>query len=201
MVVFRVTAFTALVALAGGVLPAAAQAPEGRVSVAAHVTWLQLQDLDATSVGVGGRVTVDLTRWLAIDGDMSVYPNDDFALGGSFGLIYRRQRIDGFGGVLVGVRRDRFGAFAKLRPGFTHLSDRGIDCGGDICALALIAPPNYGTEFALDWGGVVEFYPSARTVARVDAGDVMIWNRAYAPPCTNCTTHNFSTKIGFGVRF
>jgi hypothetical protein len=92
---------------------------------------------------------------------MSVYPNDDFALGGgNLGLIYRRQRIDGFAGVLAGVRRDRFGAFAKIRPGFTHLNDRGIDCGGDVCAFVLIAPP-----------------------------------------CTNCTTHNFSTRVGFGLRF
>jgi len=200
MLVFRVAMLSTLVSLAAGVPAAAAQTSDGRVSVAAHVTWLHLHDLDATSVGIGGRVTVDVTRWLGLDADLSVYPNDDFSLG-NFGLIYRRRRIDGFAGVLAGVRRDRVGAFAKVRPGFTHLTDRGIDCGGDVCAFVLIAPPNYGTEFALDWGGVVEFYPSARTVARVDAGDVMIWHRAYTPPCTNCTTHNFSTKIGFGVKF
>jgi hypothetical protein len=38
-------------------------------------------------------------------------------------------------------------------------------------------------------------------VARVDIGDVAIQHRSQAPPCSTCTTHNFSTRVGVGVRF
>ena len=68
--------------------------------------------------------------------------------------------------------------------------------------LMLLAVPEYRTEFAFDLGGVLEFYPSARTVARIDAGDTMIRHRSSAvPPCQECTTHNFSSRFGVGVRF
>ena len=91
-----------------------------------------------------------------------------------------------------------------MRPGFVRLSDQCVDCVGEVCALAtmLLARPVYRTEFALDLGAVLEFYPSARTVARVDFGDTMIRHRSQAaPPCSNCTSHNFASRIGIGFRF
>ena len=71
-----------------------------------------------------------------------------------------------------------------------------------MCALMLFARPEYRTEFALDLGGIVEFYPTRRTVARVDFGDVMIRHRSAAvPPCSDCTSHNFTSRFGIGLRF
>ena len=177
-----------------------------RNDVAAQFSTLSLSHTDATSFGVGGRVTVGLSRWLAIDGELSVYPNDNFKEGGGFfiaddGLTYKRRRLEGLAGVKIGWRGDRVGVFAKARPGFVHLTNRGVDCAGDVCALILIALPEYKTEFAFDLGGIVEFYPTPKTVARVDIGDVAIQHRSFAPPCSTCTTHNFSTRVGFGMRF
>ena len=80
-----------------------------------------------------------------------------------------------------------------------RLSDRGLGCDGELCALILVARPQYRTEFAFDVGGTVQFYPSARTIARFDLGDVMIRNRSSAPPCTGCTTH--TSRLGVGMRF
>jgi hypothetical protein len=116
-------------------------------------------------------------------------------------LIYHRRRIDAFAGMKAGYRANRFGVFAKVRPGFSRLFDRGIECGGDVCALMLFAPPSYGNEFALDLGGVVEFYPPGRFLARIDVGDTLVRRRALAPPCSACTNHNFSIRFGMGVRF
>jgi hypothetical protein len=81
------------------------------------------------------------------------------------------------------------------------LSDRGVDCLGDVCAFILIAPPQYRSERALDAGAIVEIYLTERTILRVDVGDTMIRHRSVAPPCTGCTTHNFSSRFGVGFRF
>jgi hypothetical protein len=178
------------------------------IDVTGQFSTLALANLDATSVGVGGRVNVGLSRWLSFDGEFSVYPNDNFTEGGGFfpagdGLTFKRRRLEGLAGVKIGWRNDRVGVFGKVRPGFVHLTNRGVDCAGDVCALILVAVPEYKTEFAFDLGGIVEFYPTARTVARVDIGDLEIQHRSLLVPmqCSTCTTHNFSTRVGFGMRF
>ena len=116
-------------------------------------------------------------------------------------LLYDRRRTVALVGVKAGRRGERLGIFAKARPGFTRLSHKGVGCGGEVCTLILIARPVYRTEFAVDLGGVVEFYPTARTVARLDLSDLLIRQRSEAPPCQDCPTHNFSSGVGFGWRF
>ena len=108
-------------------------------------------------------------------------------------------------GVKAGVRTSRMGGFVKARPGFTRLSDKGTRCIGDGCAviLMLLARNTYRNEFAFDVGGGVELYPTARTVARVEIGDTMIRHRSTSLPCpaSACTSHNVSSRFGFGYRF
>ncbi len=49
---------------------------------------------------------------------------------------------------------------------------------------------------------VVEFYPTARTVTRVDLGSTSFRHRSSGvPPCRDCTTRNFASRVGVGVRF
>jgi hypothetical protein len=188
-------------------VPALAQSQGRSVDVSAQAAMLRLSDGHATNAGFGGRVTFDVWRWVAVDTELSFYPNDDFNVPMTIRpdltgrLVYNRQRTEGFFGVKVGRRGDRFGVFAKARPGFAKLTNNGLGCGGDVCALIPVFPPDYRTEFAFDLGGIVEFYPSARTVARVDLGDVMINHRSTTPPCSNCTSHNFTSRLGFGFRF
>jgi hypothetical protein len=174
--------------------------------VAAQTTMLHLNDSGTTNAGIGGRFLFDLSRWVALDGEASFFPKDNFELAPitsepTLRVVYHRRRAEVLAGIRSGVRGDRFGAFAKVRPGFSRLTDRGIDCVGEMCALALFARPEYKTEFALDLGGIFEFYPTRRTVARVDLGDVMIRHRSSAPPCDDCTSHNFTSQLGFGFRF
>ncbi len=56
---------------------------------------------------------------------------------------------------------------------------------------------------AEDLGGVLELYPTGRTVARFDLRDTMIGHRSFAPPCPTgtCSSHNVSTRPGVGLRF
>jgi hypothetical protein len=195
------------IALAGCL--AVSQAVQGQepsaFQVGAQFATLRVGDLGTTNGGVGGRVSFALSRWAGIDGEFNVFPNDTFETDGTslaqLRLSHRRRRIDAFVGPKLGWSWQRFGVFGAVKPGFSHLTDRGIQCAGSDCAVILLALPVYRTEFAIDFGGVFEVYPTARIVARVDVSDTFIRHRSFAPPCTNCSTHNLSTRFGFGVRF
>lgn len=195
--------------LAVGASTTFAQGGAPRLDVGAQVNVLRLSDSSDTNVGVGGRVTVNLTRWFGLEGEYQYLPQDvidvtSVSLDGSrVGIRYERRRSTALFGAKVGSRGERFGMFAKVRPGVTVLSDRGVDCLGDVCALMLLAVPEYRSEFAMDVGGVVEFYPSSRWLIRGDVGGLMIKHRSTAPPCGagDCTTWNLAISAGAGLRF
>jgi hypothetical protein len=186
---------------------ASGQALSRRVEVGAQLSLLRLADVDATNAGVGGRASYDVLPWLTIEGEVSFFSNDRLDLDVSglgtpgFEITYSRRRVEALVGPKIGLRRDRFGVFAKARPGFARLSDRGLQCLGEMCALVLLARPVYRIEPAMDVGGVFEFYPTARTVARFDLGTTLIRHRSDAPPCDNCTSTNLASSLGFGYRF
>jgi hypothetical protein len=187
---------------------AAAQPLSSRLEVGVQASFLRLSDFDSTTAGIGGRVSFDLASWFAIEAQADFFPNDDALLSSSeltpdFGIVYRRKRADALFGAKIGWRGDRFGVFAKARPGFTRLADQGVECRADVCALVLLAQPEYRTEFAFDLSGVFELYPSARTVARFELGDTMIRHRSSAPPCwgSTCSSHNLTSRFGVGLRF
>jgi hypothetical protein len=163
-----------------------------------------LGDDGPVSTGFGGRLTFDLSRWVALDGEFNFFPKDDmpqqfFDAPPVSALVYRRDRIEGLAGIKAGYRAERFGVFAKARPGFSQLFDKGVDCDGDLCPLILVMRPDYKTAFAFDLGGVVEFYPTSRIVARFDLGDVMIKQRERDVQRTSA--HNLTSRFGIGFRF
>jgi hypothetical protein len=207
----RLCALVLLVTCAPGVRAAAGQTRGERLEVAANLNMLRLSDFSSTTAGLGGRVTFDLMPHVAIEGEIAFYPKDRIVQGessspaGSYRIVGNRRRTDALFGVKAGTRFDRVGLFAKARPGFTRLADRGTACEGPGCAviLMLIAPYSYRTEFAFDFGGGLELYPTDRTVARLEVGDTMIRHRSSAPPCSGsqCTSHNLSSRLGIGYRF
>jgi len=195
--------------VAFGVTSAVAQPAAGRVELGGQVNVLRLSDSSDTNGGLGARATFNVTPWLGVEGEYQFIPDDVIETtsalpGGSvLGLRYERRRQTALFGVKAGYRGDRVGVFARVRPGFTVLSDRGVDCLGDVCALVLLAMPDYRPEFAVDVGGVLEFYPSPRWLARVDVGSLVIRHRSSAPPCAGggCTTSNLAVGAGVAVRF
>jgi hypothetical protein len=183
-----------------------AQTSRSQFEVGGHLAMLRLSDSDGrTNAGFGGRVSYDVLPWLTLEGEMSLFPNDLLEQRSSnfsdYRLDYERRRIEGFFGPRAGVRWNRIGVFGKVRPGFARLFNHGIGCVGEPCTRMLLAPVEYQTEFALDLGGGVEFYPTPRTVTRVDLGSTFIRHRSLAPPCRECTSRNFSSRIGVGWRF
>ena len=185
-----------------------AQSEPSRFEAGVQASVLRLSDFGSTSTGIGGRFTFNVARWAALEAEGNFFPQDDVRLPETIAdlrVTHYRRRTDGFFGAKVGVRGERLGLFAKVRPGFTVLTERNDPsaCEGEVCALALLLRPEYRTEFALDLGGVLEFYPSRQFVARFELGDTIIRHRSTAPPCwgEECTSHNVSSKFGFGLRF
>ena len=206
----RVASLTAALLFALDLASALAQSSPPRFEVGGGATVLRLSRNDATTVGISGRFTVDITKWLSAEAETTFFPSDDIFIREQWPTIdltlgHLRRRTDGFFGVKFGTRGSRYGGFGKVRPGFTHLTDEGVTCTGADCARILLPArlDRYRTEFALDVGAGFEFFPSRRTVARVDLGDTIIRHRSDAPPCRtdSCSSHNFTTRIGGGVRF
>jgi len=193
-----------IVCLAAG--NAAAQTAVPRFEVGGHFSTLRVGEAGNTNAGIGGRAGYDFSRWLAVEAETSFFPRDRIDVEMGVAPItttrWSRRRLEGFLGPKVGVRGERVGAFAKVRPGFVTLTNTGLGCAGDICPLILLPRPEYRTEFALDLGGIFEFYPTPRSIARFDLGTTAIRHRSQGvPPCRDCTTKNLSTSLGVGFRF
>ena len=167
--------------------------------------------------GVGARLTYNLTREIAFEGEGNFFPGRDFREDGSFSTRLDNSRgvpsghiLQGQFGVKAGKRFKKFGLFGKLRPGFVRFSNVS-QFDGFINRLffhptldRFVELPNAEfhvgkeTYFSTDIGGVVEFYPSRRIVTRFDVGDTIIrygvYREAAALVCAlsfPCTTQLF----------
>jgi hypothetical protein len=140
-----------------------------------------------TDLGFGERLTFNLNRSVAVEGQIDFFPQ-------SKNRTFQKPLL-GVLGIKTGRRNDKRGFFFKARPGFLQRSEQLV------CALGFLSgqlpPPCPSvrlTSVALDVGGVAEFYPSKRTLIRVDISDVMT-------RIEKITGHNFQTSIGVGWRF
>src|SRR5262245_11441413 len=153
----------------------------------------------ATGVGGGGRMTFNVTKYMALEGEMNYFPATGF---------YDVRRLQGQFGVKSGLRFERFGVFGKARPGFVNTKyDFPVYCIQAPCPAIKVRD----TGFSLDVGGVVEFYPSRRVTVRFDVGDTIINRQVFPIPLLtgslfgvsdrNFATHNLQLGAGVGFRF
>jgi len=162
---------------------------------------------DGTQTGIGGRVTYNFNESIAAETEINFFPQQQFVLT-AVGSAIQAQF-----GVKLGKRFERFGLFAKVRPGFLSVDDVGslVPCSQVPGGLL-----NFKIEreafFTIDMGGVLELYPSKRTVVRLDAGDTAIRHpdRFGQVSITDPTVelirpakfkHNFQFTAGFAFRF
>jgi len=185
-----------------------------RYEVGAQFTSITKPSFDGgrTEIGGGARFTFNLNRSIALEAEGNFFPHKCSFCGDNSGNI-----TQGLFGVKAGKRFQKWGIFAKGRPGFVSFSrgdSKFISTGGG-------AFPEFSqrrlTNFAMDVGGVLEFYPSKHIVTRFDAGDTMIKYRSrdsnyisfdptggftlvpYTVPGE--TRHNFQFSAGVGFRF
>ena len=167
--------------------------------------------------GFGGRFTYNLTDNFALEAEGNFFPtksSPNISVGG--------RAVQAQFGVKAGKRFERFGVFAKARPGFisfgeavTFTEGQTVVPGGPTFAFP-IARLERKTHLSVDLGGVLEFYPSRRTMVRFDAGDtlirygerndvlpILISNnvQSVVVPVSSKTKHNFQFSAGIGYRF
>ncbi len=165
-----------------------------------------------TQTGFGVRATYNLTDYFAADADFIFYPKKSFHTFTTGGRVAQGQF-----GVKVGKRAEKFGVFAKARPGFVSFGEASVVTGTDTITfggqqfnIARVEPRRV-THFSMDVGGVLEFYPSRRVVTRFDFGDTIIrygernaLNLVPGAPLIRVpaeTEHNFQFTAGLGLRF
>ena len=191
-----------------------------KVEVGAQFSSLSVNIPDTpfteTQAGFGGRVTYNFTDSFAVEAEGNFFPKESAHSVTTGGRIVQAQF-----GVKAGKRFERFGVFAKARPGFLSSSEvavfagtRTVDLNGVPFTFPLFEARRQ-TRFTTDVGGVLEFYPSRKIVTRFDFGDTMIRYGGHtvpAPPVLDPTTistterpakteHNFQFTAGVAYRF
>ena len=160
-------------------------------------------DLPTSDAGFGGRFGFNFNRHVAFEAELNFFPKERGAALNSGGTLVQAQF-----GPKIGKRFERFGFFGKVRPGFMNFSKiqtkvGEIDRGFDVFAIFETRRRNF---FSLDVGGVVEFYPSKRVLARFDIGDTMVYigedpqTSRFATPLPRLA-HKFQFSSGIAFRF
>ena len=149
--------------------------------------------------GGGGRFAYNVNRLVAIDSEINFFQKNQ---------RYKSRLVGGhpiqvLAGVKVGKHFRNFGVFAKARPGVLSFSST---INSPLGGFTAPAHDVRRTHLNVDVGGGVEFYPTHRTLIRLDAGDTMIRygemtiaGAAVSDP--GRTTHNFQFGVGAGFRF
>lgn len=173
-----------------------------RVEVGAFYTGVNLEGFRETISGLGGRFGYNFHKHVALDAEFSFFPET------RLGNNQLGQKTQAFVGVKAGARTRRVGVFAKARPGVMFIGEvtSGLNCSG--ASFGRTCRPSHN-NFAFDAGGVLEFYPSSRSIIRLDAGDTIVRIREVRGGAgvllggagTSDTTHNFQFSVGFGYRF
>ena len=181
-----------------------------RLEVGVHFSSLTLTPSGnyRTEAGFGGRFTANLNDHVALEAETTFFPNSGFS--GESRAAGRA--VQGLFGVKAGRRWEKFGLFAKARPGFVSFSR------GRLVAEEVSGSPPFttidrkrATHFATDVGGVLELYVTRRWVARFDVGDTMIryGEQNVSVPDLPPTIfllpkelrHNLQVNAGVGFRF
>jgi hypothetical protein len=163
----------------------------GQVSFMNFETFGTFSEPRQKQLGGGGRFTYNFNKYVAAETQIDFFPQKDTEQIGPFVVDLWGSKTLVVGGVKAGNRGDKFGVFAKARPGIIHFS--GVP--GFLCITAPCPQPAK-TNFAFDVGGVLEFYPSARSVVRFDFGDTIIKHQRFFG-----TSHQLQASVGVGVRF
>lgn len=192
------------------------QDDDRKFEVAGEFTTLGREAWSGTRVepGFGGRVTYNINRHFGVEGAAYLFPRRCVE------CAQNGRIIEAVGGIKVGKRFETWGIFAKARPGIVSFSE------GDFNVVRSTPGEPFPIQFefnrlnafAADLGGVVEFYPSKRVVARFDVGDTIMHfgrrtrNFPNFDPVTETlellpftipsrTTHNLQFTASVGFRF
>jgi hypothetical protein len=183
------------------------QSDLSKIEVSGQYVFMQQPSLDQSNSGLGGRFGYNIARYVAIESEFDFFPQKRPVLNSINSSIlkyYDSQRMEVLFGVKAGIRSCRIGIFGKARPGFFYISkgERYVDPR----VMFIRAPEAAQSQlrFAMDLGGIVEFYTTKRTFVRIDLGDTMIdfkQSRWSDVSKRDILSHNLQLNIGLGFRF
>ena len=210
----------ALLVLASGVAQAQDEVPSrvevgvqfSSVTAPAQPVQNSVFAFSRTSIeaGFGGRITFNLNKNISLEAEQNYFPHENVLEDSRAGTLWQ-----GHFGVKVGKRFGKFGVFGKARPGFASFSRAVtqidtltfVDFTGQTVTIPILGLKRQ-THFAMDLGGVIEFYPSRKVLTRTDIGDTIITNgnETFVPASNNFqrltrTTHSLQISAGIGFRF
>jgi hypothetical protein len=178
-----------------------------KVEVGAQFSFVRLRDLSENDLGMGIRLGYNVTNGVAVEGEFNYFPGGltDFArFFGVANTVYSQNRTQGLLGVkYMPLRGDKFGIGGKFRPGFVRFNgDNGaIGCtpGSQLFICQLAAGK---TNFAMDLGGVFEYYPAGKLFTRFDLGATIIrFGPSADGPPDGFNSTNLQMSAGIGFRF
>jgi hypothetical protein len=157
--------------------------------------------------GVGGRFSYNVTDYFGLEGEVNVFPQRSF----------HGRMTQGQFGIKAGKRFQKFGVFAKARPGFVSLSEVFTPAGTTTFTRfdgQQVTFTNFEnrrrTLLSMDVGGALEVYPSRNLLVRVDAGDTLIRYHGKETVLSNGgvfrdlpagVVHSFQLTTGVAYRF
>lgn len=163
-----------------------------------------LLDNVRTEPGFGGYGSYRFYGPLYLDGDLLYFPTGTAFSGPHDGGTI----LQGLFGVKGGIRRNHFGIFGKVRPGFNSYSN-ALTSVTNLNSSSLTYTYERSTNFVLDLGGIVEFYPRERSTLRIEVGDthiffgtrdVNIGGTIQSFPSSGLQ-HSIQLVLGYGWRF
>ena len=152
-----------------------------------------------TEPGLGGYASYRFYGVFYLDGGVLYFPSSANPSGPHDGGTILQTLV----GLKGGIRRNHFGFFGKVRPGFNSYSD----------ALASVTRSgttySRSTTFVLDLGGIVEFYPTEHSTLRIEAGDTHIYFGTRDVNVSGTVQsfpggklqHSLQIALGYGWRF
>ncbi len=118
-------------------------------------------------VGPLGRYTWNLSPSLAVEGSVAYLTGSQPG-----GATDSGGELLALGGLKAGWRGRRFGIFGKAEPGISSWTPGLVVYEGTASSFRKIDERR--TDFTMELGGVVEVYPTPRTIVRLDAGETLI---------------------------
>ena len=153
-----------------------------------------------TEPGFGGYASYRFYHVFYFDSDLLYFPRGSNSSGPHDG----GEILEGLFGLKGGIRRNHFGIFGKVRPGFNSYSQA-------LSAISSTGQESFdrSTNFVLDLGGIVEFYPGERSTLRLEAGDTHIYfntrdvnfGGTIVPASGGKLQHTIQFIVGYGWRF
>ncbi|HEY2121562.1 MAG TPA: outer membrane beta-barrel protein [Candidatus Acidoferrum sp.] len=157
-----------------------------------------------TDLGLGGFASYRLWGVFYLDSDVLYFPANRSPGGPQDG----GEILQGLFGVKGGIRRNHYGFFGKVRPGFNSYS-QAVTSATDNNGGSTSFTYGRSTNVVLDLGGIVEFYPGERSTLRLEAGDTHIFYGNRSVDVNGAPTvypggglkHSIEFIVGYGWRF